>query len=68
MVFRKIEKTPDFATLLNYAKKIARENNLDPEKIAYKIQLSKIGIPQFVDRNGATGKEEITFSSHYLNF
>ncbi len=64
-----IEKTTDFVTLSNYAKKIATENNLDIKNTSYQIQISKITMPQFVDRYlPAANKEEISFSSHFLNF
>lgn len=63
-----IEKTADFITLIKYAQKIAKENNIDIYSVSYQIQISKISMPQFVDRNTTLGKEEISFSSHFLNF
>ncbi len=63
-----IEKTTDFKTLAKYAKKIALENKIYILNCTYKIKISKKYIPQFIDRNIDTGKEEISFSSHFLEF
>ena len=63
-----IEKTSDFRTLSNYSKKIAEENGINTKDVYYQIQVSKIMISQFADREIKQGKEEITFSSHLLTF
>jgi hypothetical protein len=63
-----IEKTQDFISLTNYAKKVALENDINPSSVTYQIQIMKEMIPQFIDRSSATPKVEISFSSHVLNF
>jgi hypothetical protein len=63
-----VEKTTDFLTLCNYAKKIAINNGIEFKNSYYQIQISKINMPQFIDRNSRKGKEEITFSSHFFKF
>ncbi len=59
-----IEKTSDFRTLVKYAGKIARENRIDKNDVSCQIIITKVHIPQFVDRRLKKGKEEISFSSH----
>lgn len=63
-----IEKTEEFKTLTNYAKKVAFDNQLDIKKISYQIQIVKNSIPQFIDRRDKTQKSQVIFSSHFLNF
>lgn len=62
-----IEKTSDFKTLMKYARKIAEENGINKEDVSCQIIITKVYIPQFVDRKLQKGKEEISFSSHPLN-
>jgi len=62
-----IEKTSDFKTLIKYARKIAEENRIDKDDVSCQIIITKVYIPQFVDRKLQKGKEEIAFSSHPLN-
>jgi len=62
-----IEKTSDFKTLIKYAWKIAAENGINKNDVSCQIIITKVYIPQFVDRKLQKGKEEISFSSHPLN-
>lgn len=63
-----IEKTSDFKTLLNYSKIITQNNGINPREVVCQIQIFNIYTPQFIDRNLKNKKEEIMFSSHFLNF
>ncbi len=63
-----VEKSSDFKTLANYAKKLAINNRQDISKTSYQIQIVKNSIPQFVDKENKTIKSEIIFSSHFLKF
>lgn len=62
-----IEKTSDFRTLVKYAGKIADENRINKNEVSCQIIITKVFIPQFIDRKSHKGKEEISFSSHPLN-
>ena len=62
-----IEKTSDFRTLIKYARKIADENRINKNDVSCQIIITKVNIPQFIDRKSQKGKEEISFSSHPLN-
>lgn len=62
-----IEKTSDFRTLVKYAEKIAEENRINRTDVRCQIIITKVYIPQFVDRRLQKGKEEISFSSHPFN-
>lgn len=65
---KNIETTSDFKTLKNYAKIIAKNNNINTDLVSFQIQVVRIYIPQFVDRNLTEQKSEIMFSSHFLKF
>ncbi|WP_298737793.1 hypothetical protein [uncultured Chitinophaga sp.] len=62
-----IEKTSDFRTLIKYARKIADENGINKNDVSCQVIITKVYIPQFVDRKLQKGKEEIAFSSHPFN-
>ena len=66
-IINDIEKTSDFKTLMKYAVKIAAENGINKNEVSCQIIITKVYIPQFVDRKLQKGKEEISFSSHPLN-
>lgn len=63
-----IERTSDFKTFANYAKIIAANNDIKTSDVLYQIKILNIYMPQFIDRNSKSKKEEIMFSSHFLNF
>lgn len=63
-----VEKTTDFRTLANYSKIIAVNNGIKINEVLFQIKILNIYMPQFIDRNSKTRKEEIMFSSHFLNF
>jgi hypothetical protein len=62
-----IERTSDFKTLVKYAQKTAEENRINKNDVSCQIIITKVYIPQFVDRKLQKGKEEISFSSHPFN-
>jgi hypothetical protein len=67
-VVTEVERTTDFKTLTNYSKIIAQNNGIKPEEFLFQIKILNIYMPQFIDRNSKKRKEEIMFSSHFLNF
>lgn len=67
-IVTEIEKTNDFKTLTNYSKIIAQNSGIKFNEVLYQIKILNIYMPQFVDRNAKNRKEEIMFSSHYLNY
>ncbi|CAA7392449.1 hypothetical protein [Chryseobacterium fistulae] len=65
-VIEVIEKTESFSNLFNYAKIIAKNNNIPENNAECKITLTNLAIPKFVNKNSLDKKEEQTiFSSHF---
>lgn len=62
-----IEQLPDFVTLRNYAMKIAGEQNMNLRGMSYQIQITRIDLPQFVDRKSSKPNEKVIFSSHIFS-
>lgn len=67
MIISEVEKSSDFKTLLNYAKTIATSKHINVKDVFCQLQISKIFIPQYIDRNNKTRKEQVSFRSNLLS-
>jgi len=68
LIIKSEEKTYEFKTLCNYAKIVAKNNNLSLTKNSFQICISKTEMAQFTDRNKHIEMpEEIIFKSNLIN-
>ncbi len=69
LVISKVEKSSDFMTIANYARKVLLEKKIDPASVTYQIKIVRHYTPQFADRfSGKLPEEEVTFAGNILNF
>lgn len=63
-----IEKTESFYNLLNYAKVVAKNNNVPTNDTKYKIIITNVAIPKFLYKNTLNKKEEnVILSSNFYS-
>lgn len=68
VIHKSLEVTPEFKTLLNYAKLLSINKHLDPKQVEVKIEISRVAIPQFAERNSRTRQEQFLFISNPYGF
>lgn len=63
-----VQKSIDFITLKNYAKLVAKKNNINPDDYNVQIRITKKYLPKFQERNNESIKliETIVFQSQVL--
>ncbi|CAA7386119.1 DUF5819 family protein [Chryseobacterium fistulae] len=66
-VIEEIEKTESFHNLQNYAKIVAEKNGIPKNDTQYKITITNIDIPKYVNKSSQTKREEKTVISSNLH-